>query len=702
MDPRAPRTERDDVVETLHGQRVADPYRWLEDPDSERTRAWVAEQREYAEQVLGELPERDFFTEVMRRVTTRPRQSAPWRSKGFLLQTRNTGGQLQDVTYIADGLDELLAGGRVLVDPNTWSSDGTSSLAFLTISPSKDLVAVGRSDAGSDWTSISLVTPQGEPVDDAPITTKFSRATWLPDGRSYLYNTFPGAGRADGSDATVLPPARLVRHRVGDDPSQDQLVWDSSELPRATAWPVVSDDEKWLVLHVSVGTERSNRVWLYPLTTEDGATRIGERLELVDEPTAAWSFVGDHEGELFFSTDDDAANGRVVAIDASGWLLREVVPEGAHAIQAVELAGDVLLVEHLVDASPSLRRYRLRGELLGEVPLQAGSLAQLSTSRTSPDAFLGLSTVTEPLVPWRLDAVTGELEQLPTTAGQPDGDDGWVSPAFTVERRRATSKDGTEVPYFLVLPQGAAGDAEAGPRPTILYGYGGFSIPVHADFRATWPGWLAAGGAIAIANLRGGGEFGRDWYDGGRTPHKQNTFDDAIAVAEQLVADGTSTPGQLAVLGKSNGGLLAGALLTERPELFAAALPHVGVLDLLRFHRFTFGAAWISDYGNPDERRDFEAVLALSPLHRIVEGTRYPATLVLTSDHDDRVVPAHSYKFAAALQAAQGGDAPVVARIEPATGHGLASKPPEVAAAEAADMLAFAAHFTGLVPPAVG
>ncbi len=303
-----------------------------------------------------------------------------------------------------------------------------------------------------------------------------------------------------------------------------------------------------------------------------------------------------------------------------------------------------------------------------------------------------MSTINESCVPWRLDVVDGSLRRLVELEGHSD----WEPPAHRIERRTGTSADGTRVPYFLVFPDSVTLDE---PRPTIVYGYGGFSIPVAADHRPIWPGWLAAGGVIAIANLRGGGEFGRDWYEQGIREGKQHVFDDLVAVAEALVADGVTTPAQLAVHGKSNGGLLVGAVMTQRPELFAVALPHVGVLDAVRFHRFTIGAAWISDYGNPDDPEDLERILSWSPLANVRPDFDYPATLVMTSDHDDRVVPAHSYKFTAAVQAAQAGDAPVAVRIERATGHGLANRPPAVVAAECADMLAFAAHHTGLAVP---
>lgn len=684
-----PHTDRDDVVEHLFGHSVADPYRWLEDEDSARTRDWVERQRAFTEPLLAALPGRDRFGDLMTAVTLRPRASTPRVSKGRYLRQVNSGGQLQDVVLVADSLDELLAGGRVLVDPNTWSEDGTVSLSALTVAPGGEHFAVARSEAGSDWMRVQVVDENGTAVEDHATTTKFCSPVWLPDGRSHLYNHFPEAGRADGSASAQLGSAQLRVHTVGAD---DWTVVDFTDEPQARAWPVVSDDDAWLVLHVHVGTERTTRVWLYPLTPDsDGRSRVGERVDLVPEATAAWSYVGSRDGELLFLTDLDAPLGRVVALRPEGGL-REVVAEQSVTLLQAELAADVLLASTLVDATPVVQRLSLDGTCLGSLDLPGGAVVALNTSDNSPEAFIGMSTLVDREAAFRVDAATGEVTALAGPAETP-GVESWQPPRYSIERRRATSSDGAQVPYFLVLPEGIPD----GPSPTILYGYGGFDIPILADFRATWPAWLAAGGKLVIANLRGGGEFGREWYDQGRREHKQQVFDDLFAVAEHIISEGVTTAQQLAVHGKSNGGLLSGAAIAQRPELFAAAIPHVGVLDVVRFHRFTIGSAWISDYGDPDDPAELERILTWSPLHTLVPGTRYPATLVATSDHDDRVVPAHSYKFAAELQHCQGGQAPIWIRIEPSTGHGLTDKPPAVLAAEGADLLAFAAHHTGLV-----
>lgn len=684
----APVTRADDLVETIHGIEVADPYRWLEDPASDDTRAWVAAQRQHCEEALAALPERAWFSAVMAQVCASPRLGTPSCREGLYLRQVHDGVRDQAVVLWDTSLDGLLAGGQVLVDPNEWSTDGTVALAALTVAPGGERIAVGRSEAGSDWMKVRLTDLQGRSLDDRELVTKFCTPTWLPDGRSVLYNDYGLGDEVSGADPTKLPGAKLRVHTIGSD--DDPVVWDFTATPDLLGWAQVSDDDRWLVYTVSQGTERTNRVWLFGLETRDGRTHVGERLELVEQPRHEWGFVGSRGSELFFTTDDDAPLGRIVAIDTDDWLMREVLPEGADALAGAELAGDVLLVHTMHDASPRLRRVALDGRVLGEVPVDGGALTALHGRADSDEAFLGASTVTQREASWRLDARTGELRPLPAAQG-------WQAPEFTVERLRATSSDGEQVPFFVVRSQDVPADE---PRPTILYGYGGFNVPVFANFRAIWPGWLAAGGTAVIANLRGGGEFGRQWYEQGFKQGKQQVFDDCLAVAQDLVDRGITTSQQLAVHGASNGGLLVGAMVTQRPDLFAAAVPLVGVLDGLRFHRFTIGKAWTSDYGNPDEKADFKAALAWSPLHNVRPGTHYPATLVMTSDHDDRVVPAHSYKFGAALQAAHGGDAPVLVRIEPATGHGGATKPPSVAAAEAADLLSFVAHHTGLVPGA--
>ncbi len=696
-----PETRRDDVVETLHGHQIADPYRWLEDPDDPDVVTWVEAQRAHTEAHLATLPHRDWFHEVMDRVVARPRAGIPVVKGGRYLLNRNDGSQAQDVWHVADDLAGVTdPAARVLVDPNAWSADGTVSLGLLTVSGDGRHVALSVSEGGSDWQLIRIVDAEtGQRTDEPDLVTKFAEPTWLPDHASYLYNAFPDTSHAVGTETGALGRPRVMRHRLGTDRADDELVAELPDDDRMMFGWRVTDDDRWLVVTPVRGTENRNQLWVHPLTTVDGVTTIGDRVVLVAEADAEYDVVGSvgvpgAGARLLVRTDLDAPLGRIVSFDLDAAVRGEhpapqtVVPERSDALAYATLGGEVVLAEYLVDATPALVRLTTDGADLGRVDLPAGAFVALDASPRRPVAYVGVSTVSDPTAAFAVDTRTGQATALDLAGGER------VAPPFKVERRRATSADGTAVPYWLIVPD----DAPPQPAPVLLYGYGGFKIPVLADYRPGWSGWLAAGGSLAIANLRGGGEFGTAWYDDGRLASKQHVFDDLVAVAEHLVADGVTTPQQLTVHGRSNGGLLVGAVMTQRPDLFGCALPVVGVLDLLRFHLFTIGSAWISDYGDPDVAADFEVGLAYSPLHNVREGTAYPATLVATGDHDDRVVPLHSHKFTAALQHAQAGPAPVLTRIEVATGHG-AGKPQRMLAAEWADLLAFAAHHTGLEPP---
>lgn len=695
-----PHTRRDDIREQLHGRTVEDPYRWLEDPDAAETADWVARQNATSSAYLAALPERAWFGETMAAVLARPRAGTPLHRGGRYLVSRNDGRQNQDVWYVADSLPELLEGGRVLVDPNTFSSDGTSSLAALAVRGDGAQLAYAISEGGSDWHTFHLLdVASGAAVPDVGVQTKFSEAVWLPDGRSFVYTAFDHEGHAEGTQTSALAGGKLRLHRVGRPVAEDELLLEFSD-ERLMLWAETTDDDRWLVVSIVAGTENQNRLWAYPVLTDDDASRLGEPLEVVDEPVAEFTLVRSEGSTLYLSTDDEAERGRVVAVDLEAvrrgrddaW--REVLAETEHTLGQVVAAGDGFVTVHLVDAQPRVSRYDLRGRLLGPVELPAGAVVGLEGHAGDDEVFVGLSSVVSPTAAHLVRFGSGEVTPLPELVPGTGG--GFVPPEVTVERAAATSADGTRVPYFLVRAGGVEADA---PRPTLLWGYGGFKIPLLADYRPGWAGWLAAGGVLAIANLRGGGEYGTEWYEAGRLSRKQNVFDDFVAVAEHLQSTGVTTREQLALHGRSNGGLLVGAVMTQRPDLAAVALPGVGVLDMLRFHLFTVGAAWISDYGDPRDPNQFADALAYSPLHAVRPGTRYPATLVVTGDHDDRVVPLHSHKFVAALQHAQAGDAPVLTRVEVATGHG-AGKPAALQAAEWADLLAFAAHHTGLVPPA--
>ncbi len=691
-----PDTRRDDTVETLHGQRVEDPYRWLEDPDSEETRAWVKQQNELSRRHLDRLASRPWFHEQLAALVTRPRAGTPDKVGGRYVVTRNDGSQEQDRLFVADTLEDLRDSPRLLLDPNTFSQDGTSSLFARSASKDGVLLAYLVSDGGSDWTSVRLLDlDTAAPIGERLTNVKFSTATWLPD-HSFLYLHYDVAGTRTGTDAEALPGGKLKQHRVGTSQDDDILVLDFPDDPRLGMTPELSHDGRWVLVSIHEGTSEKNRLWAYPVEQDGGTASLGEPLKIVDEASATFEFVRTDGDHLYLRTEAEAPLGKVVRLDLAafpteGLVLEDVVPEGEAALSHAQGAGEEILTIHLVDAQPTLTRHPLDGGPGQVVPLGGGQIVALNAEAGDPEVFVGTTSVSSPHVAYRLDLTDGRVHEV---TGLEPGASTWVSPSIETQRRRAASLDGTEIPYFLFHRSDLPLDQ---PRPTLLYGYGGFNVPILDHFRPVFAGWLAAGGVLAIANLRGGSEYGADWHEAGRLTEKQNVFDDFAGIADHLVAEGVTTHQQLALHGGSNGGLLVGAVITQRPDIAAVALPAVGVMDMLRFHLFTIGAAWIADYGSPEDPDEFAVLRAYSPLHNLEDGTAYPATLVLTGDHDDRVVPAHSFKFTAALQRAQVGEAPVLTRIETATGHGL-GKPASAIANEVADLLAFAAEHTGLVP----
>ena len=684
---RYPPSERGPVIETLHGVEVADPYRWLEDPDSPQTKEWVAAQNAVTDEYLAGLAARSWFLEQLGAIVGVPRAGVPRPRGGRYLLDRNDGSQDQDVVTVAEDLASLADGGRVLIDPAEFSLDGTVSLRAAVLSPDGKWVAYKVSEAGSDWTRLRVrAADSGVDTADVVPYAKFVDPVWSPDSSGFFYWTYPEHGRAAGDDPTALGAGRLMLHRLGRD--DDELIYEPDNNPRLLAWPHVYSSG-WLILIITAGTEHKCLVQARRLS--GGA--VGPVVHVVTEPRASFLPAGMKGDVLFLRTDRDAPCGKVVAADLArmesggtgAWA--ELIPERDDVLEQAQRAGNGFLAVYLRDAQHRVLRFDSGGAELGEVGLgEPGSVSELHADEDSGECFVGVESFVRRTRAYRVDLSTGRADPLVLTAKAAP------VPDVIVERRSATSADGTTVPYFLLRP------ADAGlPVPTVLYGYGGYHKAMTPAFKAAWPAWLAAGGALAVANLRGGGEYGRQWHEAGRRERKQNVFDDFIAVGEHLISTGVTTHGELVLHGRSNGGLLVGAVMTQRPDLAAVALPMVGVMDKLRFHKFTIGAAWIPEAGDPDVAEDFAFLYAFSPLHALRPGTRYPATLILTGDHDDRVAPAHSYKFGAELQHDQASDAPALLRIEAATGHGL-GKPKRMLAAEYADMLAFAAEHTGLRP----
>jgi prolyl oligopeptidase len=730
----APDTRRVDVVDDLHGIEVADPYRWLEDPTSEEVRDWVRAQNVVSDRHLTALPHRRLFHERLTHLWDHPRRGAPWRRGGHWFQLRNDGLQDQDVLWTApasstdaEGRGASRApeeddGWRVLVDPNTWTEDGTASLTGIAPSDDGALVAFARSDAGSDWLTWRVLdTASGVVRDDVVRWAKFSGATWLPDASGFVYGAYEPPEEGE-EHAAANQGHRLHLHRLGTDQTTDDTVYVRPDRPEWVFEPQVSHDGRWLVVEAWRGTHPICHVHVARLHDgdADGPTQVGEVVPLLDAGDGYYETLGVLGDELLLTTDRDAPLGRIVAVPlpSSGSAgtepsLREVVGETDDRLEGARLVGGDtaedpawLVCRRLHHATARVVVHDARtGALLHEVGLPGpGTVASVTGGRSDRALHLTYETFTAPATVLRHDLTTASTEVTTPAAGPGD--------AHLRTEQVHVHHAGVAVPLFLVHREDVEPD---GAAPTLLWGYGGFDIAVTPMYRAAWRAWVDAGGVLAVACLRGGGEYGRDWHDDGRLANKQHVFDDALACAAWLTgrrredvtgsaltagtdADAVWTaPSHLGIEGRSNGGLLVGACLTQEPTAFGSAVPEVGVLDLTRFHRFTIGWAWTSDYGDPDDPDDLATLLRYSPYHRIEAGTSYPPTLVTTGDTDDRVVPLHSYKFAAALQHAQAGEAPILLRVDTAAGHG-AGKPVSKLVEERADVLAFHAHHLGLDP----
>ncbi|WCC79506.1 prolyl oligopeptidase family serine peptidase [Cutibacterium equinum] len=689
----APQTRRDDVVETLHGHTIEDPYRWLEDADSPETVDWVDRQRSFTEEALGTLSARESFRARLTELYSLPVDIIAKHCGGRYLMWHDDGHAAQPVVQAAENWRDLFDNPTTLLDPNGWSKDGTTSLQTAAISPDGSTLAWASSAAGSDWTSFTLRDLDSGQERDPGIRTKFSGVIWFPDSVSLLVLDFPDKETGETAVTKAAGDPRLVMVRT-DTGEQTEVL---PAGPEGTLyWGEVSHDigedgertgDGWIVVSDAIGTSHDNGLTVFRHHLEDGHSVVDEGRRIA-EADAAHEIIGIVGSTLFILTDDTTPTYRLVSFDLSAEkpTPTEVIASTEHPLSTAVLAEDVVVAVHMVDVSPRISRWSNSGKFLGDVDVEAGAVLLTAADEHQPDVFIHATGPSSPNIIYHLDATTGRLEKVQSTeSGQF---------CARVERRHATSADGTQVPYWYMRDE--TNDA-TGPLPTIVYGYGGFDVTTTNTHSPLWQAWMEAGGAVAIVNARGGGEFGAQWYRGGILDNKQHVFDDHIGVLLALIDAGLATPDTLAITGGSNGGLMAGAVLTQRPDLLAAAVPEVGVLDLLRFHKFSSGAAWMSDYGNPDDAHDFEVELAYSPLHNVVEGRHYPATLVMTGDHDDRVVPAHSHKFTATLQRAQGGDAPILTRIDRSVGHG-AGRPRASRVNAAADKLAFIAEFTGLTP----
>ncbi len=675
-----PDTAKGDVVDDYFGTKVPDPYRWLEDPNSPETKAWVEAQNAVTFAFLERIPARARIRARLTELWNYERYGVPSREGSRYIFSRNDGLQNQAVVYKTSALD---APPEVLIDPNGLSRDGTVALGGLDFTDDGRHAAYAVSAAGSDWLEWHVRdVATGKDLSDLIKWSKFSGASWLKDGSGFFYSRYDAPAEGEAFSG-VNKHQKVFFHKLGTPQEQDELVYARPDQPDWGFNAQVTEDGRFLVITQWEGTNRENRLFVRDLSAKGSAIE-----PMLDKFDASYSVIGNDGDRFYVLTDNAAGRKRLVAIDRTspapaGW--QTIIPElpGRDVLDNLVMVGERFIALVRTDAHDRLFVYKKEGTREREIPLPTlGSVSGLSAKRRDTEVFYAFTSFTYPTTIYRYDPATGESSVFKQPAVKFDPS------AYEVTQVRYTSKDGTVIPMFIVGRKGLARD---GQTPTLLYGYGGFDISLTPAFSPALIGWLEMGGLYAQPSLRGGGEYGKEWHDAGRLKNKQNVFDDFIAAAEYLIAERyTSTP-KLAINGGSNGGLLVGAAMTQRPDLFGAAVPQVGVMDMLRFHKFTIGWAWKSDYGSSETEEGFKTLIAYSPLHTIRPGTKYPATLVTTGDHDDRVVPAHSHKFIAALQAAQAGDAPVLTRIETRAGHG-AGKPTTKQIEERADIYTFLSY----------
>ena len=679
--PSYPKPKTVEQVDDYHGVKVADPYRWLEDTDSADTHAWVEAENKVTFGYLEQIPYRTAIRDRMMKLWNFERFTVPQQQGGRYFYQHNNGLQNQNVLLVAEALN---AEPRQLLDPNTLSSDGTVALGGEAITDDGKLMAYGTAASGSDWQEWHVRdVDTGKDLPDLIKWVKFSGASWSKDGKGFYYS------RYDEPKGTALRDAnyfqKLYYHKLGTAQPEDKLIYERPDNKELVFGGSVTNDGHYLVIFVWQGTSPKNRLYYKDLTKPDSVV-----VKLLDDFDAEYRFI-DNDGPVFWiRTDLDAPRGKLIAIDTrhpekANW--KTVVEQGADKLEDVNVVDNLFLLGYLKDAKTEVRVHDLQGKFLRNADLPGiGTAAGFGGKRKDKETFYSFTSFISPTTIYRYDPATGKSSIFK----QPKVD--FDATKYETKQLFYNSKDGTRIPMFLTYKKGLKLD---GQNPTLLYAYGGFDISLTPGFSIPAVVWLEMGGIYAQPNLRGGGEYGEDWHLAGTKAKKQNVFDDFIAAAEWLIANKyTSTP-KLAIRGGSNGGLLIGAMLTQRPDLFGATLPLVGVMDMLRFQKFTIGWAWTSDYGSSDNADDFKALYAYSPLHNLKPGTKYPPTLIATADHDDRVVPGHSFKFAATMQADQAGTAPVLIRIETKAGHG-AGKPISKIIDQTADEWSFVAYNLGM------
>ena len=649
-----PETKTVTQQDNYHGTVVSDPYRWLEEEKSEEVSAWVESQNTLARPYLAELPSRERYKERLTALWDYEKYSTPYMVNGKLFYSYNDGLQNQYVLYMADGVN---GEPEVLIDPNTLSEDGTVSMASTELSPKASFLAYMLSDGGTDWKTIHVRdTSKKSDLTDTIKGIKFSNIAWLPDESGFFYSRYPQneAGKYDDSQTVSI-----YFHAIGTAQSEDKKVFAFDNKPTWNPYPSVVQDGKTLLISVFEGYQ-ANGVYAKSLVNDNS-----ELVPVFDKWDGRYDLIGEHDDELFFTCTANAPTGKVIKVDFDGGVkaTETVIESTSDTLSSVSLLGEKLFAQYLKDVKGQVSVFDLNGEKIDEIAFtDIGSVSGFYGSKNADTTFYKLTGFTNPGQVFAYDVKSGESSLFKSIDTGVNYDD------YETKQIFYTSKDGTKVPMFIVHKKGLKLD---GNNKTLLYGYGGFNISLLPRYSVSRMVWVEQGNVLAIANLRGGGEYGQQWHKAGTKLDKQNVFDDFIAAGEYLVESGYTTPEKMGIQGGSNGGLLVGATLTQRPDLFSAALPAVGVLDMLRYHTPSANArAWSSDYGLSENKDEFEALYAYSPLHNTKPGTCYPATLVTTGDHDDRVVPWHSYKFAAQLQADQSCDNPVLLRVETRAGHG--------------------------------
>ena len=676
-----PETRRVDQVDEFFGVKVADPYRWLEGDvrESEEVAKWVEKQNVVAREYLDAIPQHAAIEKRLTELWNYERYSPPTQKGGMYFFVKNDGLQNQPVLYVADSFK---GDGRVLVDPNTWTKDGTIAMSAYVPSEDGKLLAYARAEAGSDWQQIHVIDVATGKELGAPLKwSRFTHIDWAKDGSGFYYNRYPEPPAGESHQRAALNQM-VYFHKLGTTQADDALIYRRPDHPDWNFGVGSTYDGKYLVLSISRSTDPQNQV----LYREASAAHDAPFKELIGDFDNQFWFIGSEGKRFFFITDLDAPTKRIVAMDIDKpgrEHLTEIVPARKATLDGASIVGGQILAQYMADVLSEVDVFDLAGKQLGNWELPGkGTVGGINGDQGDQEAFFVFTSYNLPTSVYRYDVPTGKIEQVRQPKVKFDPED------FVVEQVFYKSKDGTRVPMTIAHRKDLPKDR---PHPTLLYAYGGFNIPLTPAFKAEYIGWMELGGVLAVPNLRGGGEYGEEWHQAGKSVNKQNVFDDFIAAAEWLIREGRTTPKQLGIMGGSNGGLLVGAVEVQRPELFGATIPMVGVLDMLRFQQFTAGQFWRDEYGYIDQEEQFKSLFAYSPYHNIKPGTDYPPTLIMTADTDDRVVPMHSFKFGAAMQEAVAGvpgAGPILLRIEARAGHG-AGTPLKKQIESAADRWAF-------------